>query len=323
MVICAYFTNIGNVCEKSVNLKSEVFMSKLSMVPVFFAMSFSCLSFAAEVTPVHGYINSPPSRVYLCSAGAKGLNKGCLEASWDMQSLEGPKGFPQRGPVDGTIASAGMGGRFAVLNEQTPTRWYKVDRNSGKNVFNWYSTPGHGSTSWQFFITKPDWDPSSPLTRASFNFKPFCERYNNSQMSQKNVSIECNVPNRTGYHVILGVWTIDDTPNAVYQVIDVNMSGTTTSPSEVELNINNGNNVTADKINYTLAQADKVNIDLYNGHWASEIRLPQASQANKLKSVYIKTNADFNTTVYLNNSKILLTKGDNITLTSNGSTWVK
>ncbi|MFV9997313.1 MAG: lytic polysaccharide monooxygenase [Arsenophonus endosymbiont of Dermacentor nuttalli] len=35
--------------------------------------------------------------------------------------------------------------------------------------------------------------------------------------------IDCNVPYRTGYQVILGVWTIYDTGNAFYQVIDANM----------------------------------------------------------------------------------------------------
>lgn len=103
-------------------------MKKLSALPVIFAMSFSCLSSAVEITPMHGYINSPPSRVYLCSASGKYLNNGCVEASYDMQSLEGPKNFPEEGPADGTIASTGMGGVFAVLNQQTPTRWYKVDR---------------------------------------------------------------------------------------------------------------------------------------------------------------------------------------------------
>ena len=35
----------------------------------------------------------------------------------------------------------------------------------------------------------------------------------------------CNVPNRSGYQVILAVWDIGDTANAFYNVIDVNMGG--------------------------------------------------------------------------------------------------
>jgi len=42
-------------------------------------------------------------------------------------------------------------------------------------------------------------------------------------MPSFEVSIDCNVPYRTGYQVILGVWTIYDTGNAFYQVIDANM----------------------------------------------------------------------------------------------------
>ncbi len=32
-----------------------------------------------------------------------------------------------------------------------------------------------------------------------------------------------DVPQRTGYQVILGVWSIGDTANAFYQVVDVDM----------------------------------------------------------------------------------------------------
>ncbi len=34
---------------------------------------------------------------------------------------------------------------------------------------------------------------------------------------------DCDVPQRTGYQVVLGVWSIADTVNAFYQVVDVNM----------------------------------------------------------------------------------------------------
>lgn len=74
------------------------------------------------------------------------------------------------------------------------------------------------------FITKPDWQQNKPLTRADFDLKPFCEQYDNGNIPINRVKIDCNIPERTGYQVILGVWTIADTSNAFYQVIDANMS---------------------------------------------------------------------------------------------------
>jgi chitin-binding protein len=42
--------------------------------------------------------------------------------------------------------------------------------------------------------------------------------------ASNNLTHEINVPtDRNGYHVILGVWDVADTPNAFYNVIDVNL----------------------------------------------------------------------------------------------------
>ena len=50
---------------------------------------------------------------------------------YEPQSLEAPKGFPQGGPVDGQIASAG--GKFGgILDRQTANRWFKNTITGGK-----------------------------------------------------------------------------------------------------------------------------------------------------------------------------------------------
>ncbi|AYA39130.1 lytic polysaccharide monooxygenase [Xenorhabdus nematophila] len=176
---------------------------------------------SAESNSHHGYIDSPPSRALLCSTRIS-LNKNCGPIMYEPQSVEGPKGFPQGGPPDGKIASAGIS-QFNQLNEQGANRWHHVTINKGINDFKWTLTARHSTTSWQFFITKPDWDPNKPLTRAQFDLNPFCEHFDNGKQPAQNVSLTCNVPERSGYHVILGVWTISDTNNAFYQVIDVDI----------------------------------------------------------------------------------------------------
>ncbi|MBC8952303.1 lytic polysaccharide monooxygenase [Xenorhabdus sp. PB62.4] len=173
----------------------------------------------AEPSSRHGYIDTPPSRALLCS---KRVNKECGPIMYEPQSVEGVKGFPQGGPPDGQIASGGVG-QFHQLNEQSADRWHHVNLNKGLNEFIWVLTARHSSTSWQYFITKPDWDPNKPLTRAQFDLKPFCERFDGGKRPAEKVKITCNVPERSGYHVILGTWTIDDTNNAFYQVIDADI----------------------------------------------------------------------------------------------------
>ncbi|MCV6020601.1 lytic polysaccharide monooxygenase, partial [Escherichia coli] len=41
----------------------------------------------------------------------------------------------------------------------------------------------------------------------------------------KQMSHQCNVPEREGYHVILAVWDVGDTAASFYNVIDVKFDG--------------------------------------------------------------------------------------------------
>lgn len=50
----------------------------------------------------------------------------------------------------------------------------------GKNIitepqqtFKWYLTARHATANWQYFITKPDWNPNLPITREQLILIPF------------------------------------------------------------------------------------------------------------------------------------------------------
>lgn len=192
----------------------------------------ACMFAFAKSVSAHGYIDSPGSRAILCK---NGVNTNCGNIVYEPQSLEGIKGFPAAGPADGKIASAGLAA-FAPLDAQTSTRWSKVNMSSGTNTFTWKFTARHATSSYRYFITKSTWNPNSPLTRAQFDLTPFCTVPGNGQQPPETLSHSCNVPSRTGYHVILGVWDIHDTQNAWYIVIDANFGGSnppgdTTAPS--------------------------------------------------------------------------------------------
>lgn len=188
-------------------------------------LSSSSLVWAESASPAHGFVDFPASRSFLCSVDGGKLNKNCGAIEYEPQSLEAPKGFPQAGPEDGKIASAGIV-RFAQLNEQNEKRWHKVSIKPGIHTFTWVLRAEHSTEKWRFYITKKDWDPNQKLTRSQFDLtKPICERVDNGKDPDKAVSIKgCNIPaDYKGYHVILGIWDVADTPNGFYQVIDADI----------------------------------------------------------------------------------------------------
>ncbi|MFK4467556.1 lytic polysaccharide monooxygenase [Bacillus sp. RC252] len=169
----------------------------------------------------HGFVEKPGSRAALCSQNYGALNLNCGNVMYEPQSLEAPKGFPQGGPVDGKIASAG--GLFGgILDQQTADRWFKNTIKGGENTFTWKYTAPHLTSQWHYYITKKGWDPNKPLTRADLELIGTVKH--DGSAASNNLSHKINVPtDRSGYHVILAVWDVADTVNAFYNVIDVNL----------------------------------------------------------------------------------------------------
>ncbi|MFW5435906.1 lytic polysaccharide monooxygenase [Paenibacillus apiarius] len=194
-------------------------LSKVSPLFVAFAamlLGIACTLAFADTASAHGYIESPASRALQCK---QGLNTNCGQVQYEPQSVEGPGSFPLGGPADGHIAGGGV---FPELDAQTATRWNKVTLNGGTNTFKWHLTAPHATREWKYYITKKDWNPNQPLARA--NLELFCSFNDGGAKPSNKVSHQCSVPtDRSGYHVILGVWEIADTVNAFYQVIDVNL----------------------------------------------------------------------------------------------------
>ncbi|MGE7946717.1 lytic polysaccharide monooxygenase [Lysinibacillus sp. NPDC093688] len=169
----------------------------------------------------HGFVEKPASRAALCSQSYGALNLSCGRVMYEPQSLEAKKGFPQGGPVDGKIASAG--GQFdGILDQQTANRWFKNTITGGSNTFTWKYTASHFTSKWHYYITKKGWDSNKPLTRA--DLEPIGTVEHNGTDATNNLTHTINVPtDRSGYHVILAVWDVANTANAFYNVIDVNL----------------------------------------------------------------------------------------------------
>lgn len=194
-------------------------------IPVLTLVLMCVTALMSTFSYSHAYITQ--SRAKLCQ---ERQNINCGPVIYEPQSVEGADGFPTTGPADGTIASAGRGGQWSLLNEQTPTRWKKVALTSGSNTFNWHFTAVHRTKDFKYYITKQDWDSSQPLSRASFDLTPFCQIQGNNALPNADEAHTCTVPARTGYQIILGVWDVSDTGASFYHVIDADFSGAAPNP---------------------------------------------------------------------------------------------
>lgn len=182
---------------------------------------FSALALLASFGVLaHGFISEPAGRSILCKTGNNGQ---CGAIQWEPQSLEGPSGFPHSGPPDGRIASAGHR-HFGELDVQTSDRWTKRDVQAGPASFTWTFTANHVARNWRYYLTRPDWNPNQPLTRAAFDPEPFCVADGGMKQPPLKLTHHCHLPERNGYQVILGVWEVGDTSNSFYNVIDARFS---------------------------------------------------------------------------------------------------
>jgi len=192
------------------------------------ALAISALMISSGAL-AHGYIKIPQSRAYKCHLQQ---NTNCGPIQYEPQSVEKDSGFPN-GPLprDGELASGSIP-NYSPLDKQSSSIWAKDQMKSGMNDFTWFHTALHKTNNWRYYITKQNWDANKPLTRDAFESTPFCQAEGHGVQPPQTVTHHCNVPQRTGYQVIYGVWEIADTVNSFYQVVDVNFSDDASITSE-------------------------------------------------------------------------------------------
>ncbi|MDJ0379669.1 lytic polysaccharide monooxygenase [Streptomyces sp. G-G2] len=174
---------------------------------------------SAPTASSHGYTDSPISRQKLC---ANKTVANCGSIQWEPQSVEGLKGFPAAGPADGRICS-GNHPEFAELDDPRGGTWPTTKVTSGQPYsFRWQFTANHSTTDFRYYVTKNGWDPAKPLTRASLDPQPFLTvAYNGARPDMTTVHQGVMPSGKTGRHMILAVWTVNDTANAFYSCSDV------------------------------------------------------------------------------------------------------
>jgi chitin-binding protein len=235
-------------------------MTSRSKASLLSALALLSGSLASETAQAHGYIDSPPARGYACKLGQ---NIDCGAIYWEPQSLEGPDSWPQRGPADGSIAAAGSS-NWSPLNEQSATRWAKQPMQAGLQRFTWTFTAPHVSEGWRYYITRDNWNAATPLARHSFELTPFCSHSGYMRRPPARLTHECNVPERRGYHVILGVWNVGDTGAAFYNVIDVEFTQEAVTGSQGDNPAPKWKEIGAINPSTTLRPGDSVTVRLFN-----------------------------------------------------------
>lgn len=196
---------------------------------------------STPITPAHGGIATPKSRAFY--AEERGLIEGNLQ-----YGIESGKFFPEtKGgladpyakddvhnippPVDGKIASGER--PAAAYLDKTDVDWDKHEVTSGASLdFIWQFSARHKYRRFNYFITKSGWEHTEPLSRAQFEAEPFAtflnERqpywgFSDEEMWPADPTVhKLQLPERLGYHVLLGVWEIAETDKAFYQVVDLN-----------------------------------------------------------------------------------------------------
>jgi predicted carbohydrate-binding protein with CBM5 and CBM33 domain len=186
---------------------------------------------AAPSASGHGYTDSPTSRQLHCAQGAV---DNCGPIQWEPQSVEGPDGFPQGGPVDGQIC-AGGNQPFAPLDNPRGGNWPAEHLTAGADhEFRWTFTAPHSTSKFEYFITNDSYNPLEPLTRAMLEPEPFATVPFQGQPPFQYSHVSQLPANKEGRHLILAVWTVADTPNAFYACHDVIFGEGNGGPGEPE-----------------------------------------------------------------------------------------
>ncbi|GAA1508113.1 chitin-binding protein [Agromyces terreus] len=191
-----------------------------ALVVLAAATSLAMLGVAAPAF-AHGWIGGSGSELVARQAMPGNGDIGLVQ--YEPQSLEAPGGFPETGPADGHLASAGIA-QFSELDEQTATRWAKNEITPGPHRFGWTYTAPHNTDQWRYYITKNGWNPNEPLKRSSFELLQVVA-HDHSAANTNPVHTITIPSDHSGYHVVLAVWEVWDTPNAFYNVVDVDISG--------------------------------------------------------------------------------------------------
>ena len=184
----------------------------------------------------HGSMVNPVSRIYNCflenpedpksDACKEAVAVGGKQALYDWNGVnQGNANDMHRDIIpDGELCGGGQE-LFKGLNLARDD-WFtnNISPDSNDNIqFVFRATAPHSTKYFDFYITKDVYNPTDPLKWSDLEATPFCS-ISEVELNNGNYFMNCPFPsNKSGKHLIYNIWQRDDSPEAFYTCIDVNI----------------------------------------------------------------------------------------------------
>ncbi|MFJ5772804.1 lytic polysaccharide monooxygenase [Streptomyces sp. NPDC093094] len=185
---------------------------------------------ASAPAHAHGAPTDPVSRTVACSpdGGDRARSAACRAAvaanggpiaAWDNLRLPDVGGRDRQTLADGRLCSAGLPGYRGL--DLARADWPVTRLTPGGTItVSYESTIPHAGT-FKFFLTKPGYDPTRPLTWSALPERPFAE-VRDPALEDGAYRMRATLPaDRTGRHVLYTVWQNSSTPDTYYSCSDV------------------------------------------------------------------------------------------------------
>ncbi|AXK40378.1 lytic polysaccharide monooxygenase [Crenobacter cavernae] len=182
-------------------------------------------------------METPPSRVLQCfQEGAENPKSAACQAAkaiggsqqfydWNGVNQGSANGNHRAVVPDGQLCSGGNSHfkGLDVARGDWPAATLVPDRN-GNYEFSYVGTAPHATKSFEFYVTRDGYDPAKPLKWSDLESSPFCTT-GNLPLQNGRYKMTCQLPKKTGKHVIYNIWQRSDSQEAFYACIDVNLKG--------------------------------------------------------------------------------------------------
>ncbi len=227
-------------------------------------------SVSAEYVSAHGTFTEPVSRIYKCflENPENPQSDSCREAvavggkqalyDWNGVNQGNANDMHMNIVPDGQLCGAGKE-LFKGLNLARDD-WFKNDISpdqDGNIDFIFRATAPHSTKYFDFYITKDGYNPLVPLKWSDLESEPFCS-ITEVELVNGNYNMNCPFPSgKSGTHVIYNIWQRDDSQEAFYTCIDINIDGESGEESEYT----SIGNIVA---NQDLSPGDKVKFRLFD-----------------------------------------------------------
>jgi len=219
------------------------------------AITFAVSGMWTGPLQAHGTMHTPASRIWLCrfadnpenpqdpACAAAVTAAGSSQFLYDWAGVRQGDANGQHQAVvpDGELCSGGgsdFGGLDLVRDDWRATSIGAGD--DGNFEFIYQASAPHSTQDMLFYITPEGWDPDQPLTWTDLDYDPdgpsgiidpFCHLTSVTLEQIPGIGgayrMSCPLPARSGRHVIYNVWQRDDSPEAFYACIDVELDAET------------------------------------------------------------------------------------------------